>query len=151
MDSETIERVRLAATRFRDAIEKCRDLHVDIFFEAFPRGGCGDTADMLGTFLNENGLGLFRYVLGERGSHAQDDYTTHAWLTQDGWIVDIAADQFPEISDRVIVCLASESAWHATFTINKSCSYIALHRTIDCAFPDRLESLYQVILKHLDA
>jgi hypothetical protein len=76
--------------------------------DAFPRGACGDSALMLGQYLFESGLGKWQYRSGMR-----DGYT-HAWIDQDGLIVDITADQFDEISEPVIV--ARRSAWYQTFT-----------------------------------
>ncbi|MGO7360229.1 hypothetical protein ACCS66_37055 [Rhizobium ruizarguesonis] len=54
---------------------------------------------------------LFDYVMGKAGEG--DDWHSHAWLQQDGAIIDITADQFPEIDQAVIV--ATDSSWHDEF------------------------------------
>jgi hypothetical protein len=100
---------RRLAQRFRRAIEDGTPLAHDIVFERFPAGSCGDTALLLGRFLREHGARDIRYVLGKR--RQGDDWGSHAWLTVDGLIVDITADQFDEVDDPVIVAVAS--AWHA--------------------------------------
>ena len=53
------------------------------------------------------------YVLGERNSDGINGRHSHAWLEADGVIVDITADQFPEVDDKIIV--TSHSDWHGTF------------------------------------
>jgi len=106
--------VRVGARRFRDAIVSTDKTKLPSTFENFPVGCCGDTAPMLGHYLCDIGLGKFDYVLGERGSPGPaSDEQSHAWLQQEGLVVDITADQFPEIQTEVIV--SADSQWHRTF------------------------------------
>ena len=81
------DRARDAATRFRAAIESCHRDVLPISFQDFPRGSCGDAAPMLGEYLNEIGLGPWLYKVGKRSS----DGHWHAWIEQNGLIVDITA------------------------------------------------------------
>jgi hypothetical protein len=93
------------ATRFRAAIETTDKRRLPITFENFPRGSCGDSALLLGHYLIDAGQSPFQYVLGRKGD------TSHAWLERDGLLVDITADQFPEIGQPVIVTV--NSSWHS--------------------------------------
>src|SRR5215467_5971474 len=98
--------LRELASAFRSAIERTDRKELPITFEHFPLGSCGDTTDLLAEFLKDCGCGAFRRVCGMRGH-------SHAWLVADGVIVDITADQFDDMSERVIV--AARSQWHETF------------------------------------
>ena len=108
MITADLTRVTSLAVRFRTAIEKCDPSRLPIGFQKFPRGNCGDAALLLGTFLKET----FTYVVGERGKKGRT-WRSHAWLEADGVIVDITADQFPEIAEPVIVTM--HSVWHKKF------------------------------------
>lgn len=106
-------KLHILASRFREAIEACDPKHLTIGLEDFPRGSCGDASLLLGTYLREHGRGDFTYILAER--REGDSWFSHAWVEIDGVLVDITADQFPEIDERVIVC--RDSAWHRRFEI----------------------------------
>ena len=112
MIAADLTRVTSLAVRFRTAIEKCDPSRLPIGFQKFPRGSCGDAVLLLGTFLKEQGAGTFTYVVGERGKKGRT-WRSHAWLEADGVIVDITADQFPEITESVIV--TTHSDWHKKF------------------------------------
>ena len=111
-----IERVREVAIRVRSAIESIAPQDLPITFSHFPRGACGDACLLLGTYLEDQcGFDAFDYVSGERGSHTQDTWTSHAWLQRGELIVDITADQFPDAPAPVIV--AEPSLWHRGFGV----------------------------------
>lgn len=74
---------------------------------SFPRGACGDASRLLGLYLEALGLGKWTYVQGEAGGEM---FATHAWLEQDGLIVDITADQFDDVTEAVIV--TRDRGWH---------------------------------------
>lgn len=114
MGDHTQQRLLQLATAFRDAIERADRSCLGITLANFPRGSCGDASLLLGHFLKEHGFTEVTYVLGERG-HAGADWTSHAWLRVEGYIVDITADQFSEVDQRVIV--AQRSPWYETFKI----------------------------------
>ena len=95
------------ATVFRSAIERCDRTRLPITFSHFPAGSCGDAALLLAKFLEESSFGQFDYVLGKR------DEGSHAWLGRGDLVVDISADQFPDISRPVIV--EYHSKWHMSF------------------------------------
>jgi hypothetical protein len=75
----------------------------------FPKGSCGDTCELLGQFLADSGLGDWQYCSGQR----DEPFHTHAWLEQDGLILDITADQFPDVDEPVL--LTQDPSWHARF------------------------------------
>jgi len=85
--------------RFRYALETLDKRRVPLTLAEFPLGSCGDVCEILAEHLKELGCGLFDYVMGI------DDYgKTHAWLEQDGVIIDITADQFPGFSEKIYIC-----------------------------------------------
>src|SRR5438874_2120009 len=60
---------------------------------------------LLGNYLTEQGMGDFEYIAGERGNKAADPPTwmSHAWIRQGRIVIDITADQFPEVAESVII------------------------------------------------
>jgi hypothetical protein len=104
------EEVRNAAARFRAALDQ-GGLRL-CSLANFPRGSCGDTSELLGQYLSDSGFGTWRYRSGVQTDPAG---ITHAWIERDGLILDITADQFPDISEPVV--LTMDRTWHdAHFT-----------------------------------
>jgi hypothetical protein len=56
----------------------------------------------------ESGCGSFVYKCGIRGGTSEDRHS-HAWLEQDGVVLDITADQFGD-ADEVVV--TTDRTWH---------------------------------------
>ena len=108
-----LQLLTLYAIRFRSALESVPVSELPVTLQSFPRGSCGDATLLLGTYLIEEGFGSFDYVLGERGDPIGAGWTSHAWLEQDGVIVDITADQFHDGPGEIIVCRGSK--WHDGF------------------------------------
>jgi hypothetical protein len=113
MDETRLERVQIAASDFRAAIEKCDKRSLGIEFEDFPRGSCGAATQLLGKYLRDRGLGDFRYVSGWRRRAGDTQPHSHAWLRQGDVIVDITADQFEETQGPVVA--TTDSGWHDAF------------------------------------
>jgi hypothetical protein len=113
MFSQSISKIEKIAEAVRAAIEQLDVKYLPITMQSFPYGACGDAALLLGTYYKEIGLGSFNYVLGMRGEY--EAVHSHAWLKQGNVLVDITADQFPEVRQKVIV--TEHSAWHSTFEI----------------------------------
>jgi len=99
--------LRTHCGRFRSAMEHADKHCLPISLQDFPRGACGDATLLLAKYLEEHGFGSFNYMLGSRNGHS------HAWLQQGDLIVDITADQFPDVADPVIV--TRQSDWHNKF------------------------------------
>ncbi len=110
-----IARVEALAIQVRQAIEEIPRSLRPITLSAFPAGACGDASLLLGTFFKDEGLEGFIYVSAQRGSKADDTWTSHAWLAYGGLVVDITADQFPDGPGPVVV--ADPSDWHAQFEV----------------------------------
>lgn len=107
-----IELKRIAKS-FRAAIESIPANNRPDGLNTFPTGSCGDATLLLGAYLSDIKVSGFEYILGERGFQTENSYMSHAWLQNGQLIIDITADQFPEVIESVIVC--ENSSWHRTF------------------------------------
>lgn len=104
--------VEQLARDLRTALESLAP-SLSIGLASFPRGACGDTSLLLGALLADHGVHGFEYICGDRGSHEDGTWTSHAWLHRNGLVVDITADQFDDGPSPVVV--AEDSAWHRAF------------------------------------
>lgn len=136
------ELMRLA-TVFRDAIERCDLVALGVTFESFPRGSCGDAALLLARFLSEHGAGATDYMLGERGEG--EAWSSHAWLRLGEMTIDIAADQFEDQPERVIV--SRDSVWHDGFV--GEAQHAADYRLYDAYTVSNLDRAYALILSRI--
>jgi hypothetical protein len=135
--------LKTTVEEFRAAIERCDSRSLPAQMEGFPRGCCGDATLLLGTHLAVLGFGTFIYVAGERGIGS--DWTSHAWLEGEGFLIDITADQFAEVNDPAIVC--NSSPWHGTFEVtDRRPSDFRNYDEHTCAV---LGSTYAAIVKEL--
>lgn len=102
--------IKTISTHFRDAFENMPiELFPDSsFFSRFPNGCCGDSSHILGKFFKDSGVSPY-YVSGWK------DGKSHAWIEIDNLIIDITADQFDDICDRVIV--TEDRDWYSKFNI----------------------------------
>lgn len=114
-------------------------------FAGFPKGACGDAAMTLGAYLTRCGLGEFDYVLGTRIEHASDESSSHAWIEQDGLVVDITADQYPEVTWPVIV--SSYSEWH--LRLSGTPQHKARLDVFGEFVKEELDRIYKVILENV--
>jgi hypothetical protein len=104
-----VKRLRTAIDRARDEYEFPDDLP---FINHWPRNCCD--APYLFLMLHELGhRGLTRKTADV--SHYGDDFGKHVWIVLDEITIDITADQFPDVSDKVIVSRRSE--WHDALTV----------------------------------
>lgn len=115
MFNSKIESIKMSARRFRLALEKCPKNILPGQFKEFPSGSCGDASLLLAKYLTSGGLGQFDYVKGETGSRRDGTWHTHGWIQQSDLIIDITADQFPEVDIPVIV--TADRTWHDRFQI----------------------------------
>lgn len=99
------------ASRFRAALEKCDKNRLSDCFADFPSGSCGDASLLLSVYFAENGISDVFYVSGELSANGERE--THAWLECGDYIIDITADQYPEIQSPVIV--TSDHTWYHRF------------------------------------
>jgi hypothetical protein len=138
--------LKSAATKFRLAIERCDRRRLSDAFQDFPKGSCSDAALLLRAFLQDQGLGTFQYLLGWRDGN-NGRRRSHAWLAAGGLVVDITADQFPEIDEKVIV--TENSGWHAAIPLDED-NQEADYRRYDQNTVAVLGSSYRVILAELE-
>lgn len=131
--------VRAAAMAFRQAILECPDTGL-ISLREFPNGSCGDASPLLGQFLDDQGLGKWEYVSGER----KGDRHSHAWIEQRGLIVDITADQFPDIEEAVIV--TRDRSWHDQFLYFPNPRHLAGVEIYDPRTRQMLRTSYERIM-----
>lgn len=106
----TLKELERAAREFRAALLRCNARDLPIGLSAFPLGACGDASLLLGEHFRRLGYGAFTYVCGKRGQQ------THAWIERSGVVIDITADQFPEVNTPVLVTKAP--AWHRQFPVD---------------------------------
>lgn len=104
-----IDLIKIYASNFREVLEHLDKEDVGNFshFENFPTGCCGDTCDLLRWFLKSKGINTI-YVTASDGCLG-----THAWLEFEDYIIDITADQFPDVDEKVII--SNNSIWHNKF------------------------------------
>ena len=53
------------------------------------------------------------YICAEYVCDMNKNRQSHAWLEYEGWILDITADQFEDINDKVLV--RKDRTWHSQF------------------------------------
>lgn len=111
-----VEKIRKYAIRLRAAIDRVKNEHPEgrklPFISHWPLNCCDSPF-----------VFLMLYEMGYRGmirkcasvSHYGKEFGKHVWIEVNGIDVDITADQFPDISDKVIV--SRNSAWHSSLLI----------------------------------
>ena len=132
------KKLKMLATSFRNAIEIMikDDLYDLEHFKDFPKGGCGDACELLSIYLKENNINAL-YVSGEKG------FQSHGWLECEDYIIDITADQFNDVDEKVII--TDNRDWHDQFNIMwKRAVEI---EEIDQYNRQRLMSLYKKIIE----
>jgi len=129
------------ATLFRCAIENtdASDFATSPWFVNFPCGCCGDSSDLLSKFLFDKGFET-NYVWGMyRGQ-------SHAWLEYHDYYIDITADQFNDIEERVL--LTQDKVWHSKFE-GRSRPFRDFTKEFNNFNKARLCMLYNSILRNL--
>ena len=106
------------ATAFRSALESAVFDAQHGSLRDFPDRCCDHASILFAIHLLSEGHGPPRLVYASRGTEHE---RRHVWLIVDGFIVDLAADQFEgEGQPRVIV--AEESEWHDEWTpVERDC------------------------------
>jgi hypothetical protein len=79
--------------------------------EIFPCACCGSASRYLEGRLANFGFEELEYVCKSKNGQS------HAWLEYKGYIIDITADQFPEMKNHPIIIIKKvESEFHKQFT-----------------------------------
>ncbi|MEK4006482.1 hypothetical protein [Paenibacillus sp. FSL H3-0333] len=135
--------LKRVATVFRETMES---IHWSEFPEScqlnhsFPGGACGDTSMLLGKHFLEKYKIDCTYICGSCLIEGREQWT-HAWLEYDGYKIDITADQFDEVDDKVIV--KKSHLLYDYYEPDKG-------KKISEAFPEELESSYRRIKQEID-
>jgi len=137
------DRIRELAKRFREAILKCDRHELPLSLADYPSGSCADVSMFLGSYFKDNGIDGFMFIKGRRGEG--NSLETHYWLEKGSILVDIAADQFKEINEQVVISETS-NAWYANF--KRVVLQEADHRMIAAGdVRAHLEAVYEYILE----
>lgn len=94
---------------FRRALDQIDWSSMPCGFKEFPTGTCGDISDILAEHLYQNGIENVTYVCGRSNGGI------HAWLEVDGTAIDVTADQFEDMEDKVLI--QSPEVWHHKYEI----------------------------------
>ena len=86
--------------------------------DRFPRGACDDSSMLLAAYLTDNGFPGALRISGSKGSWAEDDFESHAWLQLNGRLIDITGSQFEGYNQPEIL-IAESDKFLETFTIDK--------------------------------
>jgi len=83
-------------------------------FCSFPKQCCGDTANLLWKYLQLEHNGKYNDFLQVKSGVKSKDNQSHAWVEfRKRIIIDITADQFPDIDERVII--TSDKKYYEVF------------------------------------
>lgn len=137
-----IDAIKQSVMRFREVMD---DLHGELGlpFEDFPRGCCGDVAELLAAFLKDEGFGAFAYLSG----WCSNLEASHAWLQKESIIVDATADQFSDGPEQRFVTI--DATWHAQFSEARECRFDGDFRLNDDFTAARLGAAYDRIKQYL--
>ncbi|MBS3906642.1 MAG: hypothetical protein KGZ49_06360 [Syntrophaceae bacterium] len=137
------DRIRELAERFREAIQKCDRTELPLSLADYPTGSCSDASMLLGTYFKDNGIDGFILIKGKRGEG--NSLETHYWLEKGDMLVDITADQFQDINEKIVITETS-SAWYGTF--DRFVLQEADHRMIAASdVRAHLEAVYDYVLE----
>lgn len=100
------------AHKCRVALEKLAD-QSDSMFSGFPRGACGNAAEIVGRILMEQAGYDGQYVEGNLHPRVKPGQS-HAWYEVDDYIIDITYDQF-EGTGLTGWVVPRGQGWHAEF------------------------------------
>lgn len=133
--------IKEAVLQFRMAMERCHS-QLGTPFEMFPRGCCGDVAELLAAYLKDEGFGVFEYVSGWCGERS----SSHAWLEKDCIVIDATADQFVgESNPAMVTC---DRSFHSQFRDRAERRADGDFRLVDGAH--HLQSTYAFLKRSLE-
>ena len=124
--------------RVRAYFEQMRD---DRLLAQFPNGCCKSASFILAHHLMTTGaLMSIEYVWGLRGSPPHQ--WPHGWLESEGLILDLTADQFPEIFEPVIV--TRDPKFHDSFApLGGRFAYPDFWTNMKQTFRERYDTAFQ--------
>lgn len=122
----TKENLLIECLKVRKAFEDAakHNMLPDQRFYLFPGGTCLISTLVLAQHLQRfDDKDAFLIVSGENQN------TSHAWLEYDGYIIDVTADQFPEIDEPVYI--TTDRKFHSQFQYERSASIFSEY-TLTC-------------------
>lgn len=125
---------------FRKALDKINWSSMPVGFKNFPEGTCGDISDILAEYLYQNGFQDIDYICGESADGS------HAWLEIDGKVVDITADQFYGVREKVMI--QSPEIWHHKYEVKNRRK--AGYRDMNGQAISGLVTVYNEIIRQLN-
>lgn len=145
--SQYPDRIRILASRFRDALVACDRTNLGFNLQNFPRGACSTASWLLGTYFEAMGLGTWGLMNGELPRRRNGIICHHDWIERDGIIVDITADQFQGDLEPVIV--SRGSPWHRQLKSKYRFSE-AHFRVLNKESLPKYERVYAAVLAELE-
>ena len=156
---DKIYKLRRIAQSFRDAIDaaKANSEHY-IFFDKFPTGQCGHTAELLAKHLSSKGYSKMTY---ETGVYYWDDFDCnpdhepqqHTWLVVEGLIIDITGDQFKyydePVKNDIPVYVGPKTPFFELFEVHPYGRYETNGYSLSDPMGKDLDKWYHVIMKYL--
>jgi len=127
--------------KIRSAFESIDKSNLPVTFKQFPKGSCGDTCEVLAEYLKDLGYGDFKYISGKL-----ENGDSHAWILQNGIIIDITSDQFCEISTPVY--FGPANSWYNQFDIQSK--HTAGYENLDPRSKAALLCVHSKIVKELN-
>ncbi|MGB8701701.1 MAG: hypothetical protein WCD18_19980 [Thermosynechococcaceae cyanobacterium] len=113
--------------------------------QGFPGGCCKIASILLARFLIEECLLSSNLVfVVVNGETENPEFMTHAWVLADSIIIDITADQFPEVKDKVI--WTKENTWHKKFKGSEPFLYKEFINSFNIDAREEYENIYSQIL-----
>ncbi|MCM3257087.1 hypothetical protein M3664_04730 [Paenibacillus lautus] len=107
---------------------------------SFPHGACSDVSMLLGKYLlDKYGIDC-EHVTGSTEVAGMVS-RSHAWLEVAGYKIDITADQFEDIDEKVI--LVKTHPLYEDYIPN-------IRRKMSSCFPEELKSSYEVIMEKIE-
>jgi hypothetical protein len=148
MEESRVREIRSAVERFRKAIEQS-DLSGDEYYlGTFPRVCCKPASLLLGKYLADKlDCRPVEFVSAQGWDQNGKLSRSHFWLEHGGLIIDITADQYPEIEQPVIV--TTDHTWHNQFTTQKRIPYSEIMDSN--TLTQKVPTTYQHILRTLNS
>ena len=139
------EALKEAAGAFREAIEHCKHGLAFSLMKRFPFGCCKTASLLLARFLVlELRYRPMSFISGGTGRDRQQNDSTHLWLEYFGVVIDITADQFPNMFEAVIV--TDDRSWHdKTFPDQESFDFETQEKGFDKSYRAKFDADYSKI------
>jgi hypothetical protein len=111
-----LPKIESLARDFQAAMQSLPDRLIPSYMtHPWPKGWCGESAQLFAALLNDKGIRGFEYVCGLTKDGDGEDLS-HAWLQRGRLIVDVSA--WPDGSPGLLI-ISERSAWHRRFEADR--------------------------------